>query len=323
MRVLDIEQLRAPGLVQSGRPPSEELPMNLTEALQRITPTPVKYQVWTDWVTAKKVLRCTADELDALRRAGLATSGELVEQYDVWNTGFLEGVQRSRGEREMIFFNRLLRSNGSDWVSGFKYAVFAVSECTEGALCSSADWAIPSTSEVRWTTVNRQPGRAEWRGTLVMHGLGAAVVSRTVRTVWDQFMATYGFQFTSIALAADVAQTRFRRRGDCTALSRVLVEDLQEAGYTADLRAGYIFGGERTRWHRWVRVLDDDGSYKHLDPAMAMLADRFFTPEYKAFCFGSRLNRIIRLDDEEQFYVRHQCGTQERKIFVTVRLRSA
>ncbi|MGY4643755.1 transglutaminase domain-containing protein [Cellulomonas sp. URHB0016] len=297
--------------------------MSLIDAFERITPSPPGYQVWIDESRARGILHCGEDELRDLQEAGLATSGDLVERYDVWNLGFAEGAQRSRGEREMLFFNRLLRSYGSDWISPYQYEMTATTLCPRGALCESTGWPDPDIPGATWTDRQAGGGEAQWRGSITMQGRAGEVVSPVVRALWDELLETYGFQFTTSALAAETELTRQRRVGDCAALSKVLALDLRSAGLDAHVRSGYIFGGARTRWHRWVEVVDEDGATKALDSAMAMIADTFFTPQYKAFCFGSRLNRIIPLDDVEQFYVSHECGSEVHRTYVDVRLRPA
>ncbi len=298
--------------------------MNLAEALEQIVPTPPEHRTWLSRAATLQELNCTDDELDRLTEGGLATrDGEAYETFDVWNLALVGASTRSRLGREMIFFNRMLKSYRADWISPRRYLVTARVQCPRGADCSASGWASPELPGVEWTEACVEGGHAEWRGSIELRGRIGELRDPRTRQAWDALLARYRFQFTPRGLAADVDQTVARRVGDCEALSRVLVRDLQRTGVPAVLRVGYLLGGLQLRSHYWVEIDDDAGGWGALDPSMALLAPHYFTPEYQAFCFGSRLNRIVELDNSDGLYARHPCTTEHPGIEYAFELRPA
>lgn len=289
--------------------------MSMIDALSLIVPTPAEHRVWVDEVRALDVLRCTPARLAELVDAGLVREGDRYENYDVWNLGLLSGSGSTRPEREMIFFARMLKSFQADWVSTRRYAITGTVQCPRGDDCRFPEWVAPSVPDVRWAEEKIQAGRAEWRGEVELSGQKSTVRDPRVRDAWNRLVADYGFQFTPEQLALDVARTRERRVGDCDALGRVLLSDLLERGVPAELQPGYVYGGSQLRQHSWLKITDSDGQSKVLDPSMAILADMFFSPEYKAFCYGSRLNRMLPLAKHEDALASHPCAEGARVFY--------
>ncbi|MBX7269051.1 hypothetical protein KIF24_25500 [Micromonospora sp. Llam7] len=295
--------------------------MTLVETLGVVVPTPPEHRTWIPEVEALDTLRCTGEELEQLVAAGLVRDGGRYENYDVWNLGLLSGSGRSRPEREMVFFARVLKSFGADWVSRRRYEITGWAECPRAEDCPSRDWVAPALPDVVWEQEQIQPGRAEWRGQVVSSGMHATVRDPRVRDAWNHLLEQYRFHFTPASLSPDMASTLRRRVGDCEALCRVLLRDLLDLGIPTELEPGYIFGGARLRRHAWLRFADSDGQSKVLDPSMALLAEMFFTPEYKEFCFGSSINRVIRRDSGKEAFVTHPCVTGDNKIYYEFILR--
>lgn len=279
---------------------------SLAAAFERIVATPELHRTWIDVPGAAGILRCEEDELWALRDAGLVLQDGCFDAYDLINIGMAEGLKRTTAEREMMFFNLLLRSNGRDWVSSTRYEVTSEAVCDNGWGCAGGTWpVVPDLSAVRWGARSICEGVVRWKGEADLSGTRRTVKSPVVRRIWEEFLSSYSFQHVPESLSSDAAATMERSVGDCIALSKVLALKLQESGYLAQCASGYIFGGARASWHTWVHFIDDDGTAKDLDPAMALLSDKFFDNAYKQFCFGSFLNRILPVAQGEQARVNH------------------
>lgn len=281
--------------------------MSLLDALSVVVPTPADHRVWIDEPSVLEILRCTPDQLAQLVDSGLAHEEGCYDNFDIWNLGLLSASGRTRPELEMILLARVLRSYQADWVSMRRYTVTGSVECPLGRDCPSPEWRPPALPDVRWTEEKVQTGRAEWRGEAELSGRSALVREPRVREVWNDVTTRYRFQFTPERLASDAARTRERGVGDCEALCHVLMQDLLDLGIPTELQPGYIYGGFRMRRHSWLRITDSDGQVKVLDPSMALLADMFFTPDYKAFCYGSSLNRLVPVRRTEDFVADHPC----------------
>jgi hypothetical protein len=282
--------------------------MNLLDALPAVVPTPSEYRVWVDENRVLDTLRCSPGDLRKLVDAGLICEGGSYDFYDVWNLGLFSGSGRTRPELEMIFFAKALKSSRSDWVTARRYAITGWAECPRGSGCRSPEWAAPALPDVHWSEVEVNTGRAEWRGVVELSGQSATVQDPRIRHAWDELTRCYRYQFTPERLAFDVAKTAVRKVGDCEALCRILMRDLRGFDISAELQPGYIFGASRLRRHSWLKVFDHDGLPKVLDPSMALLAEMFFTPEYKEFCYGSSLNRMVRLSRHENALAPHPCA---------------
>jgi hypothetical protein len=278
----------------------------LSAAFAQVAAIPSEHRRWIEPEEALGVLRCTIEDLQALVEAGLVMREGRVEAHDTWNTGLYEGLERTMPEREMLVLRHMLTSRGGDWVSPRRYAVTARAFCPWASDCSpSTEWATPSLPGVTWSERQTGAGNATWHGEVLLGGRAASVQDPTLHQVWHELLTSYRYHAAPPRLAAQTKATRARGVGECEALSRVLVEDLADAGWPARLRAGHLLGGARTRRHYWVEVADGDGEVKVLDPAMAVLAERFFSPQYRRFCCGSLLNRILPLARDEDFDTAH------------------
>lgn len=296
--------------------------MSLVGGLRDVVPTPPDHRVLISRAEALDTLRCTPEELAQLVAAGLVEEDGRHDYCDVWNVGLLSGTGRSSPERIMIFFARMLKSYGADWVSARAYEIVGWAQCPRAEHCPSSEWSVPDLPDVQWQHEEFQVGRAEWRGRVELSGNTATVRDPRAREVWGDLIRRYRFHFTPMTLSSDVAGTRHRGVGDCDSLCQVLMSELLDRGVAAEQESGYIFGGARLGLHSWVRMVDTDGEAKILDPAMALLSDLFFTPEYKAFCCGSGSNRVLRRARREGMFAAHPCVTEDGRIFYEFTLRS-
>lgn len=290
--------------------------------MSRVVATPGGHQTWITVEEATKHLRCLPHELPR----PTSSSAEGLDQYeyfDIWNAGIVEGKGLSTGERQMLFYNRLLRARNGDWLSPATYTAIARAQCPALGACDSHVWPTnPTVPNVDWLETEAAVGCAEWVGRLTLVGKEHALLNPDIAHIWNNLLESYRFQLTPFSLAVDIAATRSRRVGDCTALSAVLADDLRAAGRQAYQRWGYIFGGVHTRWHSWVEVIDDDGEIAYLDPSMARLAPQFFDSKYESFCRGSLINRIVPIHELAQFYTTHVCSMNAGPIPVRIELRA-
>lgn len=294
----------------------------LLAAFTRVVPIPSGHRRWIGKEEALGLLRCTPEELQSLLDAGLVTEDGRVEAHDTWNTGLYEGSERTAPEREMLVLRHLLSSRESAWVSPRRYTVKAHAVCPQAPDCPpSAGWALPRLPGVSWSGHQTGAGTATWQGEVTLTGTSSSVRDRGLHEAFQGLADSYRYHATPPLLARQTEATRARGVGECEALSRVLAQDLAAAGWRARLRAGHLLGGARTRRHYWVEVMDRDGEVKVLDPAMAILAERFFSPQYRRFCFGSLLNRMLPLAGEEDFQTRHEGPHGPVDVTVQVTLR--
>jgi hypothetical protein len=295
--------------------------MSLVETLGVVVPTPPEYRVLISEAEVLATLRCSPEELAELVAAGLPHEDGKFDYYDVWNLGLLSGSGRSKPEWIMFSFARALKSFRADWVSPRRYEIKGTALCPRAENCPSAEWATPALPSVQWQREDARCGRGEWHGQVEMRGSRATVLDPRVRGIWDRLTEQYRFHYTPVDLSDDVASTIRRRVGDCDALSHILLDELTALGIAAEIEPGYIFGGARLGHHSWLRIVDSDGESKTLDPAMALLADIFFTPEYRAFCYGSTVNRTIPLASYKDMFASHSCADGKNRITYEFSLR--
>ncbi|MEV0134025.1 transglutaminase domain-containing protein [Dactylosporangium sp. NPDC050688] len=288
-------------------------------AATALVPTPVEYVDVVDDQWAQGQLRCSSEELANLAGSVLPRYSGGFDQYDVLNAGLLGGSGRSRSELEMLLYARALRNYGGDWLSPQSFAVRVQANCLSTS-CTSDQWQPPPFVGVRWNDSETAQGRAAWSGRLELTGRSGKVVDERIHRVWAQLMANYRFQLTPLPVSVDTTLTRARGVGDCQAISLLLLEELRMLGVAGEFRAGYLFGGRRCINHYWIEVTDTDGRIKTLDPAMAMLSSRFFDDRYAAFCFGSRVNKLIELATPDGTYAGHPCPRRDRRGFLLVEL---
>jgi hypothetical protein len=292
--------------------------MSPVEALATLRPTPDTFRVWMPKARAQEVLRCAPHTLHELLAAGLCSTGTDVDQFDVMNISLMSGTGRLA--REMVFFGRLLRSDGGDWVGPKGYTVRAETACPLGPDCTSDLWTQPSLPGVAWQSAVIGTGHAVWHGVTTLRGRDSPRPGSMILEAWRDVIDGFRFQFTPRALAERTDLVEQRRSGDCLALSLLLAERIAAVGLDPVVRHGYMFGGAALREHAWVSCVDVDGVVRDLDPAMALLAKDFFTAEFADFCAGSRLNRIFPLADERRYSVHHECeSTHDLRLKIVLR----
>lgn len=291
----------------------EQLRAALVDVVQ--VPPGYRHPVTTD--AAARVLRCTRTEVEALAQLGLQGADGVLDRDDVWNLGLYDPARRSAPSMEMLFFERTLRSGVPGWVARRTYAVVAEARCPAGARCAGGSWEVALRGAVAWAGSAVDDGVGRWWGDVTLDGEHVTAPSPRVADLWRDVVDRLRYHATPGGLVLDAGATRARGVGDCETLARLLHHDITAAGLPADLRVGYLMGGVRARRHFWV-ALGDGTPGLTLDPAMAVLAHRFFDDAYREFCCGSRFNRVLPVGAESDFFVRHACAGAEHRLDVTV-----
>jgi hypothetical protein len=297
--------------------------LTLRSGLEDIVRTPAEFQVMNMPVAeALDVLNCGQDDLDDLVAHGLPRKRDHLERHDVVNTALHSRTGRTSPERVMLVYDRMLKAYGADWVSRVAYHLTAVARCPLGAACAAGSWSAPELDGVLWEgAVAVELGVARWDGRVYLEGREDAIRDERVAALWARELGRYRFHFTPVALARDTAHTAATGAGDCLGLSLLLLQQVNGLGIDARLGTGFLFGGRNTQLHHWVEFRDRDGVDKVLDPSMAALAEPFFTPRYRAFCAGSRFNRLVRVRSQAGTRVQHACAGGETSVRLEVSLR--
>lgn len=295
--------------------------MDWTDALHEVIRTPPEFQRRVSTNYAQTILLCTDTALRQLTSTTLALDDGQFDAFDIWNLAFYTRTGRSRPELEMKYFSLLLKPT-DEWLIPRRYAVTVQANCRNGQNCQETHWYPPDIDGVVWHGVSASDGRSSWTGQARVTGHSGIIQSMRIRDLWSGCLQRYRFHYTCPDLALQSEQTRARMVGDCTALSLVLAEALDRSGYVSRVRYGYLFGGTSARQHSWVQVIDDDGRWKDLDLSMALLADRFYTPSYKDFCFGSSLNRLLRVPAYGNKHAYHVCRGEQFDLEPVVLARS-
>jgi hypothetical protein len=205
----------------------------------------------------------------------------------------------------MYYWRRTLAESG--WIGSKRFRFTIEARCPQGPACASTEWLRPEILGARRIETVADRGRFLVTAEIEQAGRLGTISASEVRDAWRSVIAQYRFHYTYPKLAGSVTATRRRKVGDCVSLSRILAEQLLGLGFQARVSHGYIWSGVAARPHGWVEVVDEDENWKALDISMATLAADFFTPDYANFCFGSLLNRIIRVSDGRSAFV-HSCG---------------
>lgn len=219
----------------------------------------------------------------------------------------------------MISFGRLVSIRNS-WTDPIHYRISAEATCPHGTKCDSSEWVSPEIIGVHWYHATAGKAGARWVGTADLRGANATVLEIGIAQIWNRLLAEYRYHAMPRALSESPMTTARRGVGDCAAMSNLLAQLLIEQGVPAKVCAGYIAGGLSARVHHWVEATDRDGQPKTLDLSMAMLAPMFFSSKYAEFCFGSKLNQVMKVPTGKSTMIRHNCRSQKLDLQPAIRL---
>jgi hypothetical protein len=137
---------------------------------------------------------------------------------------------------------------------------------------------------------------------VLLRGRPATVRSPIIRSIYGRLLndLTEGrvrYQWLPGALRTDPAAALANGTLDCVAAALLLASRLEAAGVSARTRQGSVLGLVSVD-HAWTEALDDDGSWKVLDPIFALLGQRTADahPEFGGFCEGSVPSRFLPWD---------------------------
>lgn len=294
--------------------------MDWETAIAHIVKTPQEYFCSVDEGRAREILGCSDEEFQALGRA-YGDETLRFDVFDIWNIGLHSQSGRSQPEREILYLSHLFGRD--DVLEPARHRLSIEASCPRGVDCTNTSWDRPEIPDAAWAGTTFESGTIRWAADVTRQGTNGHIVSPAIAEVWTTLLAQYRFHYTHPAIATSASVTRERRVGNCSGLSALLAEDLTREGIPARLRSGFLWGGLVGLAHEWVDVLDADGTWKSLDPSMAVLADAFYTPRYKRLCFGSLLTRVIPVDHGGTTTVRHVCAADTFTLYPTVRRWSA
>lgn len=290
--------------------------MDWAGVVEQVVRNPDEYYLPVDDAKAGKILGCTTDDVGAVWKA-YDSQRSRFDVFDVWNIGLNSGTGKSKPEQEIRYLSHLYRR--TDWLEDAEYKIALDVTCPREMRCTSSNWQRPDLPDAEWVDSAVDTGAARWTATAHRHGTKAEISDDAILDIWHSTIDEYRFHYTHPSIAASAETTRARRVGNCTGLSAALAQILDESDLQARTRCGFLWGGVVGLSHEWVEVSDADGSWKVLDPSMAVLADDFFTPEYKEFCCGSMLNRVIPTAAGQDATVLHECDGSSFTTYPVVR----
>ena len=150
------------------------------------------------------------------------------------------------------------------------------------------------------------------------------VVSQELRRLFHDVIDSYRFHSLPEGLETDVDAVAAGAGVDCVGASVVLEHACRAAGFEASAQKGYLLGMLGIGDHGWLEVLDEDGRWKVLDCALALVSRLAAepNPRFVEFCAGSRLNRILPFGCQARDSLTdHRCGEARRQPFCEIRVR--
>ncbi|EST34211.1 acyl carrier protein [Streptomyces roseochromogenus] len=310
-------------------------------SLEKLVPTPddlTHYSV--DRPTALALMRTDDRTLDTLMRHGLrhgdGPDGPRFDEHDLYNLAMYCGSGRSVPEVAVRYNVRLARGSVESWTRPEVWRIRHFATCPDHGRCDQR-WELAPVRpegfggellEVTHDLLRDGPvpsGEVAGRPAFMMLDctvrtagkrmeLRSPVLRSAYRDALEELRSgKIRFQSVPAALRVDASKARALGVGNCVSTSMHLAQTLAHAGFQVRTRKGY-FVAVGAEDHGWMEVLED-GEWKALDPALALLAEWDLGAERSAafteFCAGSYLNRFVPCDsraDEE--VVRHWHGDQ-------------
>lgn len=243
-----------------------------------------------DATAVRATLRCGEEDIEALRRSGVVWvergGVQFFDPVDVYNVGLLSGSGRTVPEVASSYFSQLADAGYEAWTAPSRTEV-------------SVDRAVGGGGElVGELGCLRFPARdaeGQQTATYVPHQAVGLEVSAPLASIFDGILADFSFQLLPDSLKGDAVAIADLRVGDCHGLSLVLANRCAEAGFAATVEHGFIRG--RFGWgaHAWVRVEDEDGRPKALDPTLPLVAasQGADAGAFSRFCCGNVVTRLV------------------------------
>lgn len=268
---------------------------------------------------ARYLLGCSGRTLDELIQAGLRGvqhRGQIrFDSRDIFNLAFVSPTRGSLHRLTLDVFARLASQPTHSWIDTREWSVSVLLSCPSAEACSGGAWmfAPPSTgappeeplkyrhqhSDRSLIKIDGERISAKLTFGLTTRGQLTPLVSGTLREIFADIGKGMRFQFLPQSLKTNVDAILQAGVADCDGFSQILVERCHAAGYTAIVERGIALIPFGFGPHTWVRVLDDDGHWKVLEPTYPILAEMggVKSAAFLEACGGWHLNRVARCGD--------------------------
>lgn len=262
---------------------------------------------------AQRMLRCTPESFDRLLKCGLPAEhgpdGLVFDVFDLRNAALYSGSGLTDMEQAMAAVFTYMRGPTAELVTPRTWLCTLTERMPSAG--GGARYARPTPEDFGGSLLSLRtrdgydvqvaedkllfPNGAVVDAHLVTSGIPHTVYSSEIRSTVHDFLDS-GIVWHSLPPSLDMAPTEAFALGvgGCVTLSVTLERLLRDAGLEAQAQWGWLTGAVNTP-HTFVRVLDDDGVRKCVDPALALLANagRLGSPEFAEFVIGSCVNRVI------------------------------
>lgn len=260
--------------------------------VRAMVPVPSEHRrLEADETAVQAILRCKADDIEELCRSGIACierdGVHFFDPVDVYNLGLLSGSGRTVPEVASSYFARLAVAGRDRWTAPVETEV-TVDWPAEGNGATLGD-------EFGFLRLAGDTDGGQQTATYVPHGTVRTVASARLGALFQDMLADFSFQLLPTSLKGDAAAIALLGVGDCDGLSPVLAMRCNEAGFDATVESGHVRGGFGWGLHAWVRVEDEDGQPKALDPTLPLVAvsQGVDAGAFSRFCCGSLVTRVV------------------------------
>jgi|SRR5215218_314177 len=259
--------------------------------VQAMVPVPAEHRRLKADVTAvQATLRCGEEEIESLRRCGVVWVERggvpLFDPVDIYNLGLLSGSGRTVPEVASSYFAQLANAGCEAWTAPSR------TELVVDRAVASGSELVGELGCLRFPT---RDAEGQQSATYMPRQTIGTMVSPRLKSLFDAILAGFSFQLLPDSLKGDGEAIAKLGVGDCHGLSLVLANRCLEAGLAATVERGFIRG--RFGWgaHAWVRVEDEDGGPKVLDPTLPLVAasQGVDARAFSRFCCGSLVTRVV------------------------------
>lgn len=257
-----------------------------------MVPVPSEHRrLHVDEMAVQATLRCKAQDVEDLCRSGIAwierDGVRLFDPVDIYNVGLLSRSGRTVPEVASSYFARLAVAGRERWTAPAETQV-------------NGDWAEGKNvarleDELGFLRGLARDADGRRTATYVPRGTVRTVVSARLASLFQGMLADFSFQMLPASLKGDAAAVARLGVGDCDGLSLVLATRCSEAGFAASVECGHVRGRFGWGGHAWVRVQDEDGQPKALDPTLPLVAasQGADVGAFSRFCCGNVVTRVV------------------------------
>jgi len=284
-------------------------------------------------IDARRILRCSEEELDHLCERGLPSchreSAQTFGECDVMNAALARGNGRSIPELARLRTLRFVGGEPADWLAEKAWTVIVTAECSCGS--DAGEWraATPRPDivggAVESVTTARTPGRHETKIALRTKGrrghAADPAIASTVQNILDEFdSGTLRFHYLPAALRINAPAASSAGVIDCVALTLHLAEQLEVSGISVQTRRGHLLSAIGVE-HAWLELGEGAGRVA-VDPMLIALCGSLpgANPAFADFCLGSISNRVLPWDrSADEAVCGHGCSGGAIRLAVSAR----